>query len=82
MRAAVGNETDVSLLVAEQHQVFAQDPYKLSGLLIGQLAGYGYRMPITPEQLPCRRSGPNAGDPLVLFLGQHGILFLRINKVA
>src|SRR3989338_1168239 len=76
VRAAVGNQPHPPFEIAKQHQILAEDPYKLGGIFLGELAGYGNRQPIATQKLPCRRSRTDPGERLVFFSAQHGSILL------
>ena len=65
VRAAPVHETDASLAVAKDHQVFAQNPKRDRQL--AELGGQRHRMPEPPQVLPARRAGADAGQ---LFVGR------------
>ena len=58
-------------LVAEQHEILAQHPYRLGRPRPIQLVGERHRMPVVAHQRAAPGAGPDAGDQLVL-LGSHG----------
>ena len=76
MDAVVGDQADIPALIFEKDEVFAQDADELRGLLVGQFAGDGDRVPVAAEQLARRCARPDARQQLVLFLRQHMLSIL------
>ena len=73
--AAVGaeavDESERAGLVAVQHEVLAEEPHGLRGLL-HQLAGRGDGVPVASHQLAHRRAGADLGQAFVLVGWNHG----------
>ena len=69
VRAMVGQQADPTALVAEQHEVFAEEADEFRGLLGAQLPGWGLSVASNGGTAPPgRRPGPHSGQQLVLFL--------------
>src|SRR5581483_3912736 len=73
MRAAERQETRAAAIVAEQHEVFAQQPPLERPVL--QFARQGDRLPVASQHLAARRSAADARESLVLFEAQRHCSF-------
>ena len=72
MRAMAIDQAVAALLVAEQHQIFAEQfdrPHRARAL---QLVHQRRRLPVHPHQLAAGVFRPGAGDQVVRFLAHHG----------
>ena len=72
MRAMAIDQAVAAVLVAKQHQVFAEQldrPHRPRPL---QLVDQRRRLPVHPHQLPAGVLRAGAGDQVVLFLAHHG----------
>ena len=58
-------------LVSEQHEVLAQEPYRLDGALVGQLVDQRHRVPVVPHQGAAPGTGADPRDQLVLLATHH-----------
>src|SRR5262249_17992941 len=74
VRAAIVKQTHSTCLVAKQHQGLAENLYHLCGILSSQLARDAYGKPVAPQQLARRCARSPAGQSLVLFFCQHGLI--------
>ena len=62
-----------ALVVAEQHEVFAEQLDRLDRPVgAGQFVDQRGRLPVAPHQRAGRGARADAGDEIVLFLGEHG----------
>jgi len=78
MRAMALDQAVSSLLVAEQHQIFAEQfdrPHRARSL---QLVDQRRRLPVHPHQFPARVFRTGAGDQVVLFL----VIMARVSFVT
>src|SRR6478752_10037363 len=71
MRAMPLDQAVPALFIAKQHQILAEQFDGLYRTRAGQFIDQRRRMPVHPHQFPARRSGPGAGDQVVLFLAHH-----------
>src|SRR5262249_27101145 len=77
MRTFAFDQPVAAALVAEQHQVLAQQADRLDRPVARELVDQRGRVPIVPHQSACGRTRAGAGDKVVLLGAQHaGILFL------
>src|SRR4051794_28199827 len=72
MRAMPIDQAVVVLLVAKQHQVFAEQLDGLDRPRALQLVDQRRRLPVHPHQLSAGVLPPGAGDQVVRFLAHHG----------
>ena len=72
MCAVALDQAVAALLVAEQHQVFAEHFHRPHRARALQLVDQRRRLPVTPHQLAARILGARAGDQVVRFLAHHG----------
>ena len=72
MRAVSLDQAVTAVLVAKQHQIFAQQFDGLDGPRPLQFIHQRRRLPVHPHQFPARVLGPGAGDQVVLLLAHHG----------
>src|SRR5262249_55549764 len=81
MRTGAAEESKTSLIVAEDHKLFAKKLDRLNRPVTAQLVEQCRRLPITPQHLSNWLIGANAGDALILFRAEHGSLQspLRLN---
>ncbi len=71
MRAALVEQADAAVGVAEQHQVLAQEPHAhRRRVRLGDLMGERRRNPIAAHQFAHRRAGADAGEQFVFFLAR------------
>ena len=70
MRAAAIDQAEGATRGAEQRQILAEEPDR-HGAPRGQLGGRSHWKPVPPQQLPHRRASPDAGEGLLLLVGQH-----------
>jgi hypothetical protein len=81
MGAAILQKPHFAFSALEQHQVFAQNPYKLGRILSAYVRRDSNRMPIAAQQFSGRRTGANASEHFVFFSGQHfAFLFNSISS--
>ncbi len=82
VRALLGDQADAALLVAEQHQVLAEQADALVPLAV-KLGDRRDRVPVAAHHVAARRAGSDAGEQFVLLGGQHrcGLLFMRFPAV-
>src|SRR5437660_1554052 len=72
MRAALAKQPKAALRVAEQDQVFAQEPHSDGWAVgLGDLLCKGRGYPIAAHQLAHGRPGTHAGEQVILFSGEH-----------
>jgi hypothetical protein len=71
MRTGPAEEAVASLIIAEDHKVFAQKPHRLDWPLGVEFVGQGRGLPIAPQHLSCRFTRTNAGKPIILFRAEH-----------
>ncbi len=71
MRAGALDQAVAALVVAEQHQAFAQQAHRLDRPVAGKLVDQRGRLPVAPHQGAGRRGGAGAGDQVVLLGAQH-----------
>ena len=72
MRAMAIDQAVTALLVAKQHQVFAEQFDGLDRPWPLQFVHQRRRLPIHPHQFPARIPGAGTGNQVVLFLAHHG----------
>ena len=79
VRAGAVEQAVAALLVAEQHEVLAQQPDRLDRPVgAGELIDQRRRLPVAAHQRAGGRARPDAGDEIVLFLAEHGGSFERV----
>ena len=71
MRAVAADQAVAALLVAEEHEVLAEQPDRLDRAVAGKLVDQRRRLPVAPHQAARRRARPGAGDEIVLLRAQH-----------
>src|SRR5262249_45566133 len=71
VRTMALDEADLAVLVAEQHQVLAQDAHRHRRRARRQIGADADRQPVMPHHLAARRARAGAGEELVLFAGGH-----------
>src|SRR5678816_1389313 len=76
--AVLADETVISTLISEQHQILAQDSYLLFWFRVAELGCCCHNMPVAPQQLARRSFRTYACEQVVLFSTEHGdkLLFL------
>ena len=74
MRAGALKEPIAALLIAEQHEAFAEQSHRLDRAIAGKLIDERDWLPVAPHQRSSRRSAADAGDEVVLLGAQHGRL--------
>jgi hypothetical protein len=72
MRTAAAQQAEFALIVAEQHQVFAEQAHRHNRPLRRQFFGQRRRLPVLAQELAARRSRPGPGDTFVLLRAHHG----------
>jgi hypothetical protein len=72
MRTVTIDQAVAALLVAEQHQIFAEQFDGPHRPLAVELIHQRRRLPVHPHQLAARILRPGAGDQVVRFLAHHG----------
>src|SRR5579863_7220631 len=72
MGAVTINQAVTSLLVAKQHEIFAEQFDGAHRARPGQLIDQRRRLPIHPHQFAARIFRSRSGDQVVLFLAHHG----------
>jgi hypothetical protein len=72
MRAVAIDQAVAALLVAEQHQVFAEQFDRPHRPRAFQLVDQRRRLPVHPHQPAARVLRPDARDQVVLLLAHHG----------
>ena len=72
MRAVAVDQAVAALLVAKQHQVFAEQFDRPDRARALQLVHQRRRLPVHPHQLAAGIFRPGAGDQVVRFLAHHG----------
>ena len=72
MRAVAIDQAVAALLVAEQHQIFAEQFDRPRPAAALQFVDQRRRLPVHPHQLAARVLRPGAGDQVVRFLAHHG----------
>jgi hypothetical protein len=71
MRTVALQETAAPALVAEQHEVLAEQPHRLDRARARELLGERGRLPVAAQELPGPGAGPDAGHELVLRGADH-----------
>ena len=71
VRARRLNEAKLSLGVAVEHEVLAEEAHLLGGIVGVDLGAGGDGVPVAPEELAHRRAGANLGQSLVLCCAEH-----------
>jgi hypothetical protein len=69
VRALIFEQTDTATLVAEQHEGLPEDANGHGRVFVGKLLGYGYRVPVTAEELSAWGAGPYPNEGFILFSG-------------
>src|SRR5437016_14087501 len=72
MRAMALDQAIATLLVAKQHQIFAEQFDRFYRARALQLIDQRRRLPVHPHQFPAAVRMAGAGDQVVLFLAHHG----------
>ncbi|MHC2177564.1 hypothetical protein ACVIQW_006951 [Bradyrhizobium diazoefficiens] len=72
MRAMAIDQAVAPSLVAEQHEVFAEQSHGADRPRAFQLVDQRRRLPVAPHQLSAGVLRPGAGDQVVLLLAHHG----------
>ena len=72
MRAVAFDQAVAAFFVAKQHQILAEQFYRLDRPWALELVDQRRRLPIHPHQFPAGVFGPGAGDQVVLLLAHHG----------
>src|SRR4051812_35345366 len=72
MRAVPIDQAVTPGLVAEQHQVFAEQSDGADRAIAVELVHQRRRLPVASHQLPAGILGTGAGDQVVLLLAHHG----------
>ena len=72
MGAVAIDQAVAVVLVAEQHQILAEQFDGFDRPRARQLIDQRRRLPVHPHQFPARILGPGAGDQVVGFLAHHG----------
>ena len=73
MRAGALDQAVAALVVAEQHEAFAQQLDRLDRPVgARKLIDQRHRLPVAAHEPAGRRARTGAGDEVVLFLGEHG----------
>jgi len=57
----------LAFFIAEEHQVFPEQPHALDRPLVGQLVNQGCRLPVAAHELPARCACSHTGNFFVLF---------------
>ncbi len=78
MRAAALNQAVAALVVAEHHEVFAEQAHRLDRPVAGELIDERGGLPVAPHQHARRRIGSGPGDQIILLGAQHGIVPSRL----
>src|ERR1044071_6435429 len=71
VRALLADHTITAGTIAEDDQIFAEQPNSFDRLFVGQFTGAGHRHPVTTQQLTARRAASDSGQGLVLFACEH-----------
>ena len=71
VRAGARDQAVAAVLVAEQHEVLAEQAQRLDRAISGELVNKRGRLPVAPHQLARGRAGAGAGDEIVLLGAQH-----------
>src|SRR5437879_13872484 len=72
MRAMAFDQAVTSLLIAKQHEIFAQQFYRFDRARPLQLIDQRRRLPVHPHQSPARVRTSGEGHQVILFLAHHG----------
>jgi hypothetical protein len=72
MGAVTVDQAVAALLVAKQHEVFAEQSDRANRPRSLQLVDQRGRLPVHPHQLAAGVLAPGAGDQIVRFLAHHG----------
>ena len=72
MGAMARDQAVAALLVAKQHEIFAEQLDGFDRPRPLQFVRQRRRLPVHPHQLPARVFCPGPGDQVVLFLAHHG----------
>jgi hypothetical protein len=64
-------QSEITVVVAKQDEILAQDSNRHRRAIGRQLFEQGYRLPVSPEQITARSAGSGAGQQIVIFLRQH-----------
>src|SRR5947207_1002812 len=72
MGAVAIDQAVAPLLIAEQHEIFAEQLDGPHRPWASQLIHKRRRLPVHPHQFPARVLSPGAGDQVVRFLAHHG----------
>ncbi len=76
VRAGTLEQPMASIVVAEQHQIFAEQPNRLDRPVAGQFIDECGGLPIAAHQLAGRSAGPGAGDEIILIGAEHAEFLL------
>ena len=82
MRAVAIDQAVAALLVAEQHQLFAEQLHGAHRARALQLIDQRRRLPVAPHQLAARILRADAGDQVVLLLAHHGASPHRVGTIG
>ncbi len=71
MRAQEAEQPRPAGIVAEQHEIFAEDPHRFRRAAGRQIGCQRDRMPVLAHERAARRAGAGLRDEIVFFFGQH-----------
>src|SRR5205085_9531706 len=81
MRAMLAHQPVATLGIAEQHQIFTQQPHAFPRVVVVDVRYRTDRLPVPPQQLTPRGARPHPGHQLILFLGKHrGLLTTQSSR--
>tara|TARA_B100000085_G_C18331055_1_gene426321 strand:+ start:45 stop:341 length:297 start_codon:yes stop_codon:yes gene_type:complete len=80
MRAMPVDQTQPTITIAEQHQIFTKNADGDNGPVTGQLIGEGDRLPVTAHQCAARRAIIGLGQLSVYLGGKHDASCHHENK--
>src|SRR5262249_59754846 len=72
VRTGALDQAVAALVVAEQHEVLAEEPHRFDRPVAGELVHQRGRLPIAAQELADGRCGTNAGNDIVLLGAQNG----------